>query len=221
MSKCEKCSKCKIIEGSKEFFCEASHWYGGDPLGVPDSPSDPFLHCSDYDVDYGTTWRGPIMVHYRTNKRGEIETTEIMDCNGMLPDIKIIDAIELACQVSKQNNPQHVRDLKNKAAMYDMQNPVYEKRPPSQKREKKCIVYVMRDTVRGFHKIGITKSLSSRLSQLKTANPAIEIVTHYNGIDTDEKHLHSVFKEMGKHIDGEWFELDSEDLELISEYFNN
>ena len=89
------------------------------------------------------------------------------------------------------------------------------------KKSKDCFVYLLKDSVRGFYKIGRCKNVADRFKQLKTANPNIEIVKSYVARMDDEGELHAHFKGKGSHVDGEWFSLDENDLQAIESYFKN
>lgn len=94
---------------------------------------------------------------------------------------------------------------------------------PFKKKEKldrDCYIYLIKDRIRGFHKIGKAKNVSSRFSQLKTANPGIELVYHYRGKESDERALHSLLDAFDKRVDGEWFNLDDSDIQGFQNYFS-
>ena len=72
------------------------------------------------------------------------------------------------------------------------------------------------------YKIGVAKSISNRLKLLQTGNPyKISVYKEYK-ISTEplargiEKELHSMFS--SKRMEGEWFNLAKEDLELLDQY---
>ena len=72
------------------------------------------------------------------------------------------------------------------------------------------------------YKIGVAKSISSRLRLLQTGNPyKISVYKEYK-ISTEplargiEKELHSMFN--SKRMEGEWFNLVKDDLELLDQY---
>jgi hypothetical protein len=69
-----------------------------------------------------------------------------------------------------------------------------------------------------LYKIGFTCSgIFSRLSQLKTANPDIEIHSHFKTDDVilTESWLHNYYKD--KKVSREWYELTESDLEFIKQ----
>ena len=68
--------------------------------------------------------------------------------------------------------------------------------------------WLLAERVRGVYKIGITKNLKSRLSQLNTGNARQVYYVHYKMFDqasTTEKKIHN---QLGKtRLEGEWFHL--------------
>ena len=78
-------------------------------------------------------------------------------------------------------------------------------------------IYVIKCNRTNLYKIGRTINISARFKQLKTANPDISLIAHYEVRDTSiEDDLH--FKFHHKRIDGEWFELSETELNLINEH---
>jgi len=70
-------------------------------------------------------------------------------------------------------------------------------------------------------KIGKSEDVKTRLSALQTSNPEkLELINSYltDHPNIDEKELHQRFKP--KHLNGEWFDLNSHDLSKIDQYFN-
>jgi len=90
---------------------------------------------------------------------------------------------------------------------------------PPKKTDVSCYIYLMKDTIRGFHKIGMSGNVGARLKQLKTANAGIELVCFYRGKESDERVIHSVLGSFGKKVDGEWFLLSTADLDYFHQYF--
>lgn len=85
--------------------------------------------------------------------------------------------------------------------------------------DRPCIVYIVEDTALQIFKIGKTVGkLHKRVANLRTANISIRLSAFYDGFERDEIALHNTFA--GKHIEGEWFRLNSEDIEFIQNYFN-
>lgn len=71
--------------------------------------------------------------------------------------------------------------------------------------------YIIRDEASGYYKIGKSKDLYRRLCITRTHAPHIQL---YGYIDADvEKELHA--KYTAKHIKGEWYILDEDDLKNL------
>ena len=85
--------------------------------------------------------------------------------------------------------------------------------------DQDCFIYLIKDGRRGLHKVGKANNVSTRFSQLKTANPGIELVFHYRGKESDEKAIHSVLEGFGKRVDGEWFNMNEADIQYFQQYF--
>ena len=92
----------------------------------------------------------------------------------------------------------------------------YKLQSRSIKKDKFGYIYIMESS--GKYKIGISKSVKRRFSNMKTSNPDIKLETfyHVNGYKDVEKQLHKQFE--GKHVSGEWFDLDKCDLNFIKNY---
>ncbi len=142
-----------------------------------------------------------------------------------LLDIELLDAIIEACKVDKERYPTNeIRDAFR--AKWEKEDEIKAiekariekeraKEKPKQQASKSCHIYVIRDTIRGFHKIGQSKNYISRFKTLRSANPCVEMVLAYSGIFEDEGWFHEHFTRKGKHIGGEWFELNESDIEEI------
>jgi predicted GIY-YIG superfamily endonuclease len=81
-------------------------------------------------------------------------------------------------------------------------------------------VYVMECKRVGYFKIGYTNNISSRLKQLKTANPTIQI-TYYQKVNNMfelETFLHERFK--NKKVKGEWFDLTNAEIVDIIDFLD-
>lgn len=86
--------------------------------------------------------------------------------------------------------------------------------------ERPTFVYLAKDTIRGFIKIGFSINVKGRIQQLKIANPGLEHLMSFNGTYDDEQALHSHFNTIGKRVDSEWYSLAAPDIEYIKSYFN-
>lgn len=143
---------------------------------------------------------------------------------GFLPDKEKISMMKTAINsLSKLTEDQiefenWKRDKKYEEDHIRM-NEGYEERRSTEKIDPFGSIYLMRDIYRGCYKIGFTKSLKSRIDQLRTANAGIEYMKHYEGRMSDEKHLHDVFS--GVIISGEWFRLNEVHIDFIEQYFSS
>lgn len=81
-------------------------------------------------------------------------------------------------------------------------------------------VYLFKCENTNAYKIGRTSgSISSRISQLKTANPYIKEVISFKTDDIFEEIMwHEKFK--NKNISGEWFDLSEDDINEMIKYYN-
>ena len=83
--------------------------------------------------------------------------------------------------------------------------------------KKKGIIYIVRCNRTGLYKIGMTTStIKNRLKSLKTSNPDIELITHYEDVYDVvgiEKHLHDIYE--SQRVSGEWFSISEDDISKI------
>ncbi|WP_242120905.1 GIY-YIG nuclease family protein [Aestuariivivens sediminicola] len=84
----------------------------------------------------------------------------------------------------------------------------------------KCFVYLMIDKTNDFHKIGISNNPDYREKTLQSEKPTIELVCAKEFpsrkiAESIEKALHETFS--NKRIRGEWFELESQDIDEIKQ----
>lgn len=82
------------------------------------------------------------------------------------------------------------------------------------KKDKNNYIYLASDNS-GYTKIGQTKNVKARISNLKTANPNIYCFLYFKeGVNVGiEKALHNEFE--NKRISGEWFDLSKNDIRKI------
>jgi len=174
----------------------------------------------------------PRLVFFEKDQNGVFRVVHIGDSSGYILSEEETDAIIDFCLQDKERYKSNKeRDFKNWQYQQEVDKESRQRQEKENERRRakkaaesngefKCTIYLMKDTIRGFIKIGMTNSLSGRLTQLKTANPAIEILKSYIGTTNDEKILHKHFMQHGKRVDGEWFTLGNADLEYIENYFN-
>jgi len=78
-------------------------------------------------------------------------------------------------------------------------------------------IYVILNYKNLVAKIGMTKNLERRFTQLQTANvDSLELGAYFIGYKEDEKKLHKLLK--SKRIRGEWFRLDTELMNTVNQY---
>ncbi len=83
-------------------------------------------------------------------------------------------------------------------------------------------VYLIRDKVSGYIKIGYSTNPHNRIDQLKPktllpSNVQLELIGFWMGDETDEVSLHGIFR--NRRVNGEWFDLDDKDIQYIRETF--
>jgi len=105
-----------------------------------------------------------------------------------------------------------------------IENHLAYERDREQKRIKRenepCCIYIALDTTCGYHKVGRSKNVASRELVLMAQKPTIKVIGQFDGIAIDESNLHSLLREAGYHIRGEWFNLNSEPAKsIIIDYF--
>jgi hypothetical protein len=84
------------------------------------------------------------------------------------------------------------------------------------KSDGSCVVYFIQESGIGAIKIGVTKSLKSRLDMLRVNSPhEMNILAHVPGDERLEKYLHDLF--LSSCIRGEWFRLTPELLICIED----
>lgn len=166
-----------------------------------------------------------VMFSVKKDANGEYIVSEPQGNYLYLIDIKILDKIIESCKMDKKQYPTNeIREAFS--AKWERDAEIEQQKRDSIERERRameckkenpkdCHIYLIRDTIRGFSKIGRAKNYQARFASLRTANPCIELVFVFDGIEEDEPFFHNYFSKQGKHIGGEWFELNEQDLETI------
>lgn len=81
--------------------------------------------------------------------------------------------------------------------------------------KRKCSVYVARSMKTSYYKIGISRNVAQRMSQLGTILK-LEMVCSNAEVAWEREHiLHELFTVLGKHVEREWFDLKVADLEML------
>lgn len=167
-----------------------------------------------------------MLIHFQQD--GSVE--EFNDVFGGYPPIWKIKAILEAAKkyIRKYKTEEEIQRLNNEL---EDKRQLDEMRIAREKRLKKnecvksnvdrvCHIYLIKDTIRGLHKIGKAKNVDTRFSQIKTSNPGVQLICSYIGKESDEKTIHSVLHGFGKHVDGEWFNMGEADIDYFHHYFN-
>ena len=79
-------------------------------------------------------------------------------------------------------------------------------------------IYIIRAGQTNNYKIGVANDVGFRIKNMQTSHyELLEVVrTFYNeNVYNLEKRLHQKFRDKGKHIRGEWFNLDTKDIKDI------
>lgn len=165
-----------------------------------------------------------LIVSWDIDKDGNIDIHPLTNMWGLLMEEAVLDAIIEACkkdklEISPEERMEHNRRIVDAFHSNNSRQSTSTKEDSYQKPPLKCQIYVIKDSIRGVYKIGRGACAKTRFKGLKTANPGIELITFYDGVEDDETYLHGKFKDIGSHVDGEWFRLDDEDIKEIESYF--
>ena len=104
---------------------------------------------------------------------------------------------------------------------YDERSKMLDNQKKDVRRERKIksgIIYILK--TEKYYKIGKTTNATNRIKTIAIEMPKKpKLVCKYktNDIDGDEKYLHNQYE--SKRSNGEWFQLDNEDLKEIDKYF--
>lgn len=109
------------------------------------------------------------------------------------------------------------RDIDKLNSHYHLELPIFKGEKINV--NKKSFIYLMYDEHSNFFKIGISKKPEVREKTLQSEKPTIVLKQKWIGDMTDEKFLHTYFKD--KRIRGEWFSLTNDDIDFINNYFLN
>ncbi|QDV12798.1 hypothetical protein CA51_26840 [Rosistilla oblonga] len=92
-----------------------------------------------------------------------------------------------------------------------------ETNPPCQvveSSEPQMFVYLMKNELNGYYKIGRSKSPRYRERTLQSQEPEVSLKWKMEGTNEDEKHLHRKYKDV--RLRGEWFSLTHQDVQWIT-----
>lgn len=143
------------------------------------------------------------------NRSGEIYSHEEFE--------KFVAEMEEFYRLANEQDIIDTNDFERKERKGNLQMPSPEKAPVAK------YVYLI-SKGNGHFKIGITSNPKSRLSQIRTVEPNVEILHNFFADDAigAEAALHHAFKE--KNVGGEWFALSGKDIfeiSAIEEYKNS
>lgn len=79
-------------------------------------------------------------------------------------------------------------------------------------------VYLMKNGRNGYHKIGRSVNPIKREMTLQSEEPEIVLIHSWEGTTRHEEGLHELFAD--KRVRGEWFNLNTEDVEKIHKFMN-
>lgn len=82
---------------------------------------------------------------------------------------------------------------------------------------KRMFVYLMKDARSGFYKIGYSKDPKYRERTLQAEAPMVDLLYTWAGSIEEEQYLHELFAD--QRIRGEWFDLNTDDIQTIRRFF--
>lgn len=90
--------------------------------------------------------------------------------------------------------------------------------------QEECYVYLMRDKRNGYYKIGISRSPNYRERTLQSEVPKVELIAKKKFVNRKiasaiEKAFHNLYSHKNRR--GEWFSLDTEDIEELKATLND
>lgn len=164
---------------------------------------------------------GIFMLGFSTDSFDGIEYQFITD-NGML--ISTEDALMLISELKKVISINKKHGITKDFIDADTKL-MYKRYLESVSRYKKPeingYIYLIKSKSSGLFKIGKTKDIISRVSQIKTSDPSCEIVYVHSEISNynkKEKEIHRLFS--CKRVVREWFNLDDNDILTFKKYFD-
>lgn len=87
---------------------------------------------------------------------------------------------------------------------------------------KKGIVYLIKKSKSKLYKIGITRNISNRVSQLQSSSgEKMEVIFYHSDVENYsdvELSIHNFFK--NRRVLGEWFQLNNSDIKVFRNWFN-
>lgn len=91
---------------------------------------------------------------------------------------------------------------------------------PKKKPAKKTNIYIIRDAEAHSLKVGESVSPEKRLRSLQTTTPhALELLSFFEGQQSDEKIIHGLLKAANYHLAREWFVDTPKVIQIVENYF--
>jgi len=103
--------------------------------------------------------------------------------------------------------------------MHEIANKMWNIGSTFKTKERHNHVYVMKDNITGYYKIGISKNPSSREKTLQSQCPSIELLFSKKANKSTEAILHKKYS--SKRVRGEWFNLSLSDVDDVARYFRD
>lgn len=95
----------------------------------------------------------------------------------------------------------------------------FKKLGTERKKMPETFIYLMKDEINGYHKIGRSKTPHKREKTLQSEKPSITLVYSCKANIDEESLLHKKYNEY--RIRGEWFNLSEQQLEEIKSYLES
>ena len=80
--------------------------------------------------------------------------------------------------------------------------------------EKDRYLYLMKNDINGYYKIGVSYTCKYRETTLQSEEPTVKLVGKWLALDEHEKDWHQHFKE--SHVRGEWFNLNKVQVKFFT-----
>lgn len=153
------------------------------------------------------------------------EDGQIYDCRSYYRVLKVNELLALKMAIDKTYNfyldnkydDIYIDDLNTDShEVYSRYANEYVKNYKKDEKNYNGFIYLMLDRINGYIKIGYSKNPEYREKTLQSELPDIEMIFQSKGTMKIEKLLHKSFNH--KRIRGEWFNLDSSDIDAIRTY---
>lgn len=130
-----------------------------------------------------------------------------------------IDEIHLINKLCLREYFRHYKEILNECGIQLTHVPT-EVNIENKKNKDSCYVYMMKDEVNGYHKIGISKNPNYRERTLQSEKPTIRLIAAKEYpirsiAEAIEMALHKTYET--KRLRGEWFDLTDEDIDILKQ----